>query len=401
MSDPSPRLIKAILAFAIGTSSLAGQVFMPTLPAVQSDFGVVAAQVQLTVSIPLFSVAVGTLIWGLLSDRFGRRAMLLSGFLVFFAGTVASLLAPSIAVLAVARVVQSFGSAAGFVVCRAVIRDLYGRERAAAELASLVAIMVIAPMFGPLIGGTVTDFAGWRAVFAVMGLVVGGAALLIYLGLPETHHNRIALPGVTSLFAGYGRLLRSAEYRAYAFQSAFMVALFNVFMASAPYVVIVVMERSAKEYGFWFVFQTFGYLTGNLIVNRLAQHLGIDRLIRAALVLSLAANFAVLAVVAAGWWNPLAIFIPFLGMGVANGIALPNANAGAVSVYPELAGTASGLLSFIQLGLAAMFAQAAGSIQNGTPYPMAIFMCVCALLASVSFHAIKPSSTAGRVPIQS
>jgi len=385
----SPGLIKATLIFAIGTSSLAGQVFMPTLPAVQNDFDVVAAQVQLTVSVPLFATAVGTLLWGVMSDRYGRRPMLLWGFAMFVAGTIMCYYAPTITVLAAARVVQSFGSAAGFVISRAVIRDLYGRERAAAELASLIAIMIIAPMFGPLIGGLITDFIGWRAVFGVIGVITAGVAVMIYFCLSETNHHRLAMPSFFSMFGGYGTLMRSAEFRAYALQSGFMVAVFNIFMAAAPYVVIVVMGRSAREYGLWFVFQTFGYLAGNLIANRFAQKLGVDELIRRALILSLVANFGVLFVVISDLWTPVAIFIPFLGMGIANGIALPNSNAGGVSVFPELAGTASGLLSFIQLGLAAVFAQAAGSIQNGTPYPMAVFMCVCAVLASLTFHGFK------------
>lgn len=396
----SPALIKATLIFAIGTSSLAGQVFMPTLPAVQNDFDVAAAQVQLTVSVPLFATAVGTLLWGVLSDRYGRRPMLFWGFLMFLAGTVMCYYAPTITVLAVSRVIQSFGSAAGFVISRAVIRDLYGRERAAAELASLIAIMIIAPMFGPLIGGVITDFAGWRAVFGAIGVITAGVAVMIFFCLGETNHHRLALPSFIGLFGGYRTLMRSADFRAYALQSGFMVSVFNVFMAAAPYVVIVIMGSSAKEYGLWFVFQTVGYLVGNLIANRFAQKLGIDALIRRALILSLVSNFGVLFVVIAGLWTPAAIFIPLFGMGIANGIAMPNANAGAVSVHPELAGTASGLISFIQLGLAAVFAQAAGSIQNGTPYPMAVFMCLCAVLATLAFHGFKGTLFRRQLPAE-
>jgi DHA1 family bicyclomycin/chloramphenicol resistance-like MFS transporter len=198
----------------------------------------------------------------------------------------------------------------------------------------------------------------------------------------------VQLPGVLSLVAGYGRLLRSAEFRAYALQSAFMISIFNVFLAAAPYVVVGVMGRPATEYGLWFIVETVAYLAGNVAANRYSERLGIDRMIRVSLWISLASNAIVVGVVAAGFWTPAAIFIPFLGMGFANGAALPNSNAGAVSVFPELAGTASGLLSFIQLGLSAVFAQAAGSIQNGTPYPLALFMLLASILAWISFRGL-------------
>lgn len=392
-ADPH-RLIKAILALSIGSSSLALQVFLPALPAIQRDFGVSAAAVQLSVSIPLFSVAVGTLFWGVLSDRYGRRPAMIGGFVMFLGGTLLCMLADSNGPLIAGRIVQSVGSAAGFVVSRAVIRDLYGREAAAAALASLVAIMVIAPMFGPLVGGLLTDAYGWRATFAAMAAFLAVTIAAMAFGLIETNRNPNPIPGVLSLMAGYRRLLASADFRAYALQSAFMIAVFNVFLAAAPYVVVTVMQRPATEYGLWFIVETFAYVAGNLFANRCSERFGIDRMIRISLNVGIVSNVIVLGAVIGGFWFPAAIFIPFLGMGFANGAALPNANAGAVSVYPELAGTASGLLSFIQLGLSAVFTQAAGSIQDGTPYPLAIFMLAGVVLASMSFHLLRRAAPA-------
>jgi len=368
------------------------QIYLPALPALQSDFAVSAPEVQLTVSIPLFAVAVGTLYWGVLSDRFGRRPALLAGFAMFLAGTMMAMMADSIAVLVGGRIVQAFGSAAGFVVTRAVIRDLHDRQGSAQAMAALVAVMVVAPMFGPLVGGILVDVYDWRATFTAMALFLVATIAAIGFGLAETNRTPIPLPGVLSLFAGYARLMRSADFRAYAFQSAFMISVFNVFLAAAPYVVVTVMGRPPTEYGVWFIIETIAYFAGTIFANRYSQRLGIDRMISVSLKIGIASNVLVVAVVAAGFWTPVAIFIPFLGMGFANGAALPNSNAGAVSVYPELAGTASGLVSFIQLGLSALFAQAAGSIQNGTPYPLALFMLAASLMAAVSFHALKPRS---------
>ena len=172
---------------------------------------------------------------------------------------------------------------------------------------------------------------------------------------------------------------------AYALQSAFMIGTFYVFLSAAPYALITVMGYSATQYGLGFILSTVGYLGGNIAANRLSERLGIDRMIGIGLVLAVSSTFVLLVMLEAGYWNIWTVFIPVTFMGVANGMSLPNANAGAVSVRPELAGTASGLLSFIQLSIAAVFAQVAGSIQDGTPNTLGIFTFVASICSFVSF----------------
>jgi len=386
------RLVKGVLAFTIAASSFTIQVFLPALPSVQEAFGVSASQVQLTVSLPLFVTAVATLFYGPLSDRFGRRPVLLSGMAMFFAGTVLCLFAQSILALVVGRFVQALGSAAGVVVARAIVRDLYGRERAAAVLAGLIAIMVVAPMIAPTLGGLLVDGFGWRGNIAATVGFSGILLLLIVFGLPETHHARAGYSfGLLSMWSSFATLLSSPDYRAYAFQSAFMIGIFYVFLAAAPYAVMVVMDVSGTGYGLYFLLSTVGYLSGTLIANRYSEKYGIDWMVRTGTNTAVVATALVLALMYAGLWHPLAVFLPITIMGIANGMALPNANAGAVSVYPELAGAASGLVSFIQLGISALFAQLAGSWQNGTPLPLAIYMFIAALLAWGSFQFLKQS----------
>ncbi|MBL8629272.1 MAG: MFS transporter, partial [Rhodospirillaceae bacterium] len=165
MSDQQHKILKAILALTIAASSFAIQVFLPALPAVQRHFGVSASDVQLTVSLPLIAIAIGTLFWGVLSDRYGRRSMMLSGLVMFMVGNIACALAPTIELLIAGRLFQAFGGAACVVISRAMIRDIYGREKAASVLASLIAIMVIAPMLAPIAGGVLADTMGWRGNF--------------------------------------------------------------------------------------------------------------------------------------------------------------------------------------------------------------------------------------------
>lgn len=384
------RLIKGVLATTIAASSFTIQIFLPALPTVQSAFDVTATQVQLTISLPLLVTALATLVYGPLSDRYGRRPILIGGMVLFFIGTVLCLFAPTILTLIMGRFIQALGSAAGVVIARAAVRDLYGRERAAAVLAGLVAVMVVAPMIAPTLGGFLVDWFGWRGNVAATVIFSGVLLALVVFYLPETHHNRSAGSfGVGSMISSFGKLLAAPAYRAYAFQSAFMIAIFYVFLAAAPYAVMVVMDVSATGYGLYFLLSTLGYLAGAMIASRISQRVGIDRMVWIGTSAAVASTLLVAILMLTGVWHPLAIFIPITVMGAANGMALPNASAGALSVYPELAGAASGLTSFIQLGISAVFAQVSGSLQNGTPNPMALSMFGAALLALASFALFK------------
>ncbi|MDX2145305.1 MAG: multidrug effflux MFS transporter [Rhodospirillaceae bacterium] len=386
LSEPAKKILKSVLALTIASSSFAVQVFLPALPAVQKQFGVSAAVVQLTVSLPLIALAVSTLMWGILSDRYGRRPTMLAGLALFLIGTLACAVAPTIELLIAGRLVQAVGGAACVVISRAIVRDIYGRERAAAELASLIAIMVIGPMLAPIIGGVLVDTVGWRGSFEFIAVFLAGVLAYAGFRLAETNHQRLPIPDLTGIFLAYGRLVRSSDFMAYALQSAFMIGTFYVVLSAAPYAIITVMGYSATEYGLGFILSTVGYLSGNLIAQRYSQRVGIDRMIALALATALISTFATVALLMAGVWTLLAVFVPLTFMGIANGMSLPNANAGAVSVYPEMAGTASGLLSFLQNGIAALFAQVTGSVQDGTPHAFGLGMFVAAVLAVVSFY---------------
>jgi DHA1 family bicyclomycin/chloramphenicol resistance-like MFS transporter len=386
LSEPSKKILKSVLALTIASSSFSVQVFLPALPAVQQQFGVSAAVVQLTVSLPLLALALSTLVWGILSDRYGRRRTMLTGLAMFLIGTLACAVAPSIELLIAGRLFQAMGGAACVVISRAIVRDIYGRERAAAELASLIAIMVVGPMLAPIIGGVLVDSIGWRGSFEFIAVFLAGVLVYAAFRLTETNHQRLPIPDVVSILLAYGRLLRSGDFMAYALQSAFMIGTFYVMLSAAPYAVITVMGYSATEYGLGFILSTVGYLGGNLLAQRYSQRVGIDPMIALGLAAALISTSATMALLLAGVWTLLAVFVPVTLMGVANGMSLPNANAGAVSVYPEMAGTASGLLSFLQNGIAAVFAQATGSIQDGTPHAFGLGMFIAATLAVVSFY---------------
>jgi MFS transporter, DHA1 family, multidrug resistance protein len=376
----------AILLIALTAAApLSLQIFLPALPAIQAGFGVGAGAAQLVLSLSILANAFATLAYGPLSDRHGRRPTILVGLVLFVLGSLLSTVAPSITLLIVARIVQAVGAAAGMVLARAIVRDLYDRERSAEMIAYLTMAMVVAPMLAPLLGAILTEISGWRAIFAFVSLF---ALLLLWqsaVRLVETRGAGAIPLGGGSLLAGAGWLLRQGAFLAYMLQSTFSIAVFFSFIAGAPYFMIDVLDRPVTEYGLYFMLVSAGFMAGNFTAARISARTGLDRMIMAGTVLALAATAVSAALLAAGLWHPLSLFGPMTAAAYANGLTVPNAQAGAVSVDPALAGTASGLSGFSQMFVAALVSQAVGVLHNGTPYPMIAFMVVCAALALLGF----------------
>jgi DHA1 family bicyclomycin/chloramphenicol resistance-like MFS transporter len=376
----------ALMALLAGITALAPfslQIFLPALPAIQASFAVTPGIVQLALSLSILANAVANLAYGPLSDHFGRRPVLLVGLAAFIVGSLACALAPSIELLIVARIVQSVGGAAGMVLARAIVRDLYDRERSASIIAYLTMAMVVAPMLAPTIGAVLLDVASWRAIFFV---VTGVGVVLIWpivATLGETRPPEARRIGGS--LAGAGALLRSGAFLSYALQSTFGIAIFFSFIAGAPYFMMDVLGRSATEYGLWFILVSAAFMVGNLVAGRFSARIGLDRMVLTGSLLGVAGAGLGFALLLAGFWVPLALFGPVMAVGLGNGFAVPNAQAGAVSVQPLLAGTASGIAGFSQMFVAALVSQAVGMLQNGTPYPMAAFMAGCSVLSLLGF----------------
>jgi DHA1 family bicyclomycin/chloramphenicol resistance-like MFS transporter len=388
----STAALMALLAAITALAPFSLQIFLPALPAIQASFAVAPGVVQLALSLSILANAVANLAYGPVSDRFGRRPVLLVGLAAFVAGSLACALAPSIELLIIARIVQSIGGAAGMVLARAIVRDLYDRERSASVIAYLTMAMVVAPMLAPTIGALLLDIASWRAIFY---LVTGvGVALTwpIISTLAETRPPEARRRG--GPFAGAGALLRSGLFWSYTLQSTFGISVFFAFIAGAPYFMMNVLGRSATEYGLWFILVSAAFMAGNLTAGRFSGRIGLDRMVLAGALLALAGAGLSGALLLASAWGPLALFGPMMAVGLGNGFAVPNAQAGALSVHPLLAGTASGIAGFSQMFVAALVSQAVGMLQNGTPYPMAGFMLASAVLSFLGF--VLPRRLAGK-----
>ena len=374
-----------VVATAIGPFSM--QIFLPALPAIQAGFAVSAPTAQLAFSLSALAMAVATLLYGPLSDRLGRRPALIAGLVVYLAGSLICAFAGSIGLLILGRIVQAAGGCAGMVLGRAIVRDLYDRERSAAAIAYVTMAMVVAPMVAPAIGGVLTDLFGWPAVFLIGG-ALGVPVLMAVRGhLPETLAPREGSGPGWSMLGDFATLIRLPAFVGFALQGGFSMAVFFSFLAAAPYVMITVLERPPSEYGMMFIVVSAAFMAGNFAAARLAPRLGINRMVLGGSAGTLFGTLLLLVLVPAVYTTPWALFLPMMVVSFTQGMSLPNSIAAAISIRPDLAGAASGLAGFLQMGTAAVAAQITGSIQAGTPYPMAIGMTVCAasMMASAVF----------------
>jgi MFS transporter, DHA1 family, multidrug resistance protein len=373
----------ALLAGVTALAPFSLQIFLPALPAIQASFAVSTGVAQLALSLSILANAFANLAYGPLSDRFGRRPVLLVGLVAFIAGSLGCALAPTIHLLVVGRIVQSIGGAAGMVLARAIVRDRYDRDRSASIIAYLTMAMVVAPMLAPIVGAVLIDVASWRAIFF---MAAGIGVVLIWQIAVRLDETRPAETGrIGGPLAGAGALLCSGPFWSYVLQSTFGIAVFFSFIAGAPYFMMNVLGRSATEYGLWFILISAAFMAGNLIAGRISTRVGLDRMVLAGSLLAATGAGLAFVLLLGSTWAPLALFGPMMAAGLGNGLSVPNAQAGAVSVEPLLAGTASGIAGFSQMFIAALVSQAVGMLENGTPYPMAAFMAGCGALSLAGF----------------
>ena len=366
---------------------LALNIFLPSMPGLAQQFEVEYGTVQLTLTLYLVGLSLAQLVYGPLSDRHGRRPVLLWGLALFLAGSLICTIAPSIEVLMLGRMLQAIGGCAGLVLGRAIVRDLYDRDRSAAMIGYVTMAMTLAPMLAPALGGYLDIWLGWRSSFAFCSVAGAAVMLWVVLVLPETLAPGGGGEGFSGLLRGYRDLLRSPTFCGYAFQTAFTSGMFFAFIAGAPFVVVTVLGLPPSSYGLWFVVVSAGYLAGNFLTGRFSVRFGVDRMIAAGATIAL---LGIAAQALIGWFGLLslpAIFLPMAIVALSNGLTLPNGTAGAVSVNPRAAGAAAGLSGALQMltGAAAAVLVGYGQDLDPSQYPMIWTMMGSGVLAVVSF----------------
>lgn len=383
----------AVLVAITTINPLALNILQPALPemarALATDYGTI----QLTLSFYLVASALAQIGLGPITDKYGRRPVALAGMAIFVLGSAASVFATSVLMLVLGRIVQAAGGVTGFVVSRAVIRDLYGRDVAASKLGYVTMAMVIVPMLSPLVGGWIVLHFGYTAVFVFMAAAGAVALIFATVDLSETRQKGDSEMGV-SFMSAYTFLITSRAFVAHSLTMGFTSATFFTFLAGSPYVVIELQQTSPASFGLWWVIASIAFMFGNFVAGRLGERIGSNMLVRIGTALPLFG----LVLLALGYammpGEPAVLFLATIPSWIGSGMSLPGASANALSVRPDLAGAAAGLSGAVHLGAGAIAAFVVGHLLADSAWPMIAVMAVTSLGAvAASLSPGKPAAT--------
>lgn len=375
MPRTAPRLTTLILLAALSTLTL--NMFLPSLGGIARAFEVDYALVSLAVGGYLAVTAVVQIIVGPLSDRFGRRPVLLAALLVFIAASIICALSQNIWVFLAARVLQS-AMTAGYALSLAIVRDTTDPQKSASVIGTIATIMAIAPILGPALGGLLDTWFGWRASFVVY--TGAGVALLLWcwFDLGETRTQSPDTPTPTFRTAT-GTLLRLPGFWAYALCTAFSTSAFFAFIAAIPFVAETVFGITTAQLGLYIGSITIGYMAGSWISSRLAARLPLSTMMLAGRSVACLGLTLGMILVAIGVLSPLTYFASTICVGLGNGLTMPSSNSGAMSVRPDLAGSAAGFSGALTVTTGAALTTLAGIV---VPGPNAALTLLALMLAA-------------------
>jgi DHA1 family bicyclomycin/chloramphenicol resistance-like MFS transporter len=366
---PGPLFAFALAAISL-ISPLAVHLFMPVIPAVRAALGLSSSLAQLTFSIALFGMAFATLFYGSLSDRYGRRPVLLSGLALFLVGSAISAIATSVGTLIIGRLVQAIGAGCGITLGRVIAQDVYGQARLIKAIAYLTMAYTIGPMISPIVGGLLIDAFGWRSVFS-FALAFGALiAIMAYFVVFESRPPSSSTPVRGSLLRNYADLFRHPRFTAFVLQSGFSTGAFLVAATAASSLLKDMLHRPSAEFGIYFLTFPLGYLCGNFITSRIGGRVATETMVLVGSLLLIVAVTTQAALLLAGYVSPLTLFVPGFFMTMAQGLSLSYAQSAAMATNPKLAGTAAGIGVFVQNFLGAVFAQLYGLLADGTVVPL-------------------------------
>ncbi|MEM6407256.1 MAG: multidrug effflux MFS transporter [Pseudomonadota bacterium] len=377
-----PHLVTLVLL--AGVSAMSMSIFLPSLPAMTAEFGTSYGVMQLSVSLYLAFTAFAQILVGPISDKYGRRPIVLGALAVFTLASLGCAFAQNAEVFLFFRMLQAV-VAVTMALSRAIVRDMVPQAESAAMIGYVTMGMSLVPMVAPSIGGLLDAGFGWRTTFIVMA--VFGFALMTLSFHDQGETNQTQGQSFAAQLADYPELFTSRRFWGYVLCAAFSSGAFFAFLGGAPYVATTVYGQPAAAVGMFLGVPAIGYFFGNFLSGRLSVRLGINRMIWAGSLVLLAGMVCSVALTSFGYGSVTSFFIFCAFVGLGNGMVLPNATAGLLSVRPHLAGTASGVGSAIMIGGGAALAAVAGAALEGSPTSLPLqwimtlsaFACVIAI----------------------
>lgn len=369
-----------LLAAAVAMGPLATDMYLPALPAIGQQLDADTGQVQLTLSLYMIGFALAQLVCGPLSDRFGRKPVMIGGLALFALASVGCALATDITTLQACRFLQALGGSAGPVLARAAIRDIYAPRDAARLLAILASIMALAPALAPTLGGLITVSLGWPVIFMVLAGYALMVAMVVALSMPEPLNPAYRQPlRPRVLLANYRHIARDRTFIGYTLTNAAIFGGLFAFLSGASFVLIDFLNVPADRFGLYFACMVAGYVLGNLLSVRLGRRLLPDQVLLRGLLITVAGGGLMALLAGQEVYSVWAVILPQALFMVGTGLVLPQTMAGALAPFPTMAGSASALFGFVQMAVAAAIGALVGHLDSGTSLTMATTIALCAL----------------------
>lgn len=381
---PSHWPLVICLGLVASLAPLSIDMYLPSFPAMAGEFGANAAQIQLTLSGYMIGFTLGQLGYGPLSDRFGRKYVLLSGIAIYVAMTILCALANDAETLAVYRFFQAIGGGAGTVLSRAIIRDRYDGVRMAKVMSLMLTIILFAPMIAPVIGGYVLVWFGWRAVFWTLVIFGVLAICVVLFGINESlPPERRSKPGLAPLLRGYGAVLTHRKSIGFILTGGITFGALFAFLSGAPFVFIEFYGVAPEHLGFIFTLNVVGVMAGGWLNSRLVMTEGVARMLSIGVWLLFAGALALFALIATNVWGVWGVILGIVFFTLPLNLINANAAAGALEYFPENAGTASAVVGAVRYGFGALSGVCVGLLHDGTAMPMGWVVLGCSLLSVV------------------
>ena len=381
----------ALLISLTAIAPLAIDMFLPSMPTMAEEFDVPAHTMQLAITLFLLSFAASQLVYGSASDRYGRRPVLIVGLLLFISGGALSLFAQSAEMLILGRIVQGIGGGAGPAIGRAMVLDVFGRERAARVMAYMTIATPLAPAIAPIVGGVLQDVFNWRSVFVVL-MTIGIFLLVAYRTLlPETNVRRDSgALGATQISKNYGALFTNRSFVAYALVGGLMFSGQLVFISGSSFVLIDELGLSARMFGFSFGFVAVGIMGGAWLSSRLVDRWQDTRVVLLGAVVAASASVIMAALAWSGVASPWAVLLPMFFTAGGFGVARPPAMAGALIPFQHMAGLASAMLGFVQMIFATLYNISFSTLVAVDQVALASGVAAAALAALLLLLVLRP-----------
>lgn len=379
------KFFLAILGALMAVTSLSTDIYLPAMPQMQTDL---QGDIELTVTGFLVGFSVAQIIWGPISDKFGRLLPLTLGLLLFIIGSVGCALSHTITQIVFWRVIQAFGACTAPMLSRAMVRDMFGLTKSAQMLSTLMIIMAIAPIFGPLLGGQLLKISSWHSIFWLLA-GIGIIMLLSILWLPETQpKERRPKVSMRNAFAKYQFLIGNHKFMKYTLCVTFFYVAAYAFITGSPFVYISYYKVAPEDYGWLFALNILGIMSLNFANRILVKHYTLDHLLRVATSIAMLSGFSLAMFVNYDIGGIYGVIVPVFFFFSMNGIIAATATAAALDGVPEMAGAASALLGALQYGSGILSSLLLAYFSDGTPRTMSWIIAVSAF-ASASIVLIK------------